>query len=391
MSLFEFRHLVFDEYRSAITRNHTENTPIDMDIAQAFFKKYEDGKSLRVTGVNAFRAENAKYRRKSMTEVTEMIFVACGDWGHKLGRTKKGPKKGELYGRSLELTTVLDSILESVPNIERKLTFGLLLGDNWYPAGLRSEHDGRRYEFDLKFLSKPRLRIPYYVTLGNHDSYGSGEAQVEFTLQHPLWNCPAFQFVSPLIRRGDITVQIFGLNTRLHFDQNFPLIPPQASWLDSALANSTAMWKIVTTHEPIWSFVQFEHEKALMQHIHPILMKHKVPLYVNGHAHHLSLFQCPGGYYQLTSGMMNMVPQRYLATRRPKGGYSFESGFQHVSLTTTVATVVATSMNGKTLWRTEIPLDSEKRLAEFESTDPWLWKYKTVCEAHLPVKLPNCQ
>eukprot|EP00759_Apiculatamorpha_spiralis_P017031 PhF_6_TR2325/c1_g1_i1/m.4137/K14379/ACP5; tartrate-resistant acid phosphatase type 5 len=270
-TVFEFRQTLFDEFRAAITKQNDIKGNISIEKLREIDEKYMKGVKW-----DAFLDEYGKYRRSPADTAamdSELVMFAGGDWGHKLNRKGKG--------RSAEIVANFQRLyLNEIPDVARKFAVAVLLGDNWYPAGLKHASDWRTAEFDVKFLIQPIFRVPYYATLGNHDSYGNGQAQVDYSMKQPFWNCPGFQFISPIIRRGKVTVQIFALNTRLHFEQNFPLIPAQAPWLDSALANSTALWKVVITHEPLFSFNDFEHERALLQHIHPILMKHKVPLYM---------------------------------------------------------------------------------------------------------------
>eukprot|EP00760_Papus_ankaliazontas_P033561 PhM_4_TR6438/c0_g1_i1/m.50525/K14379/ACP5; tartrate-resistant acid phosphatase type 5 len=374
-----FRQLVMDDYRASVTEDGTERGVVNGTRYQDICMRYENGANMK-----DFFRDMAGYKRK-LPDDDRLMFYAFGDWGYKLGRQKrgaKGPPPWPCMERSCHLSAQIDKQLEAEgASSRRSLAFNLLLGDNFYPIGIRHKHDARRFDFDAKFLRVQHMRVPYYVTLGNHDSYGNAQAQVEVSSLNPFWNCPDYKFVSPVIRRGAITVQIFSLNTRLHFEANWPEIPKQVAWLDAALGNSTAMWKIVMAHEPIFCFADFPHEKAMVEHIHPLLNKHKVPIYLSGHAHHLSLFQAPGGYYHITSGGYNGHIQSGVANRKPNGKYHVGSGFQRVILNRTHAVVEAFNHKDTRLWDVAVPLDAAERSRTFTSTDPWLWKFKPVCEA----------
>lgn len=82
------------------------------------------------------------------------------------------------------------------------LKFILALGDNIYDDGCMSVDDP---QFNTKWVDifitpYPTLHVPWKISLGNHDYYGSPASQIEYT-HHPsnpkkLWQCPSniFQF-----------------------------------------------------------------------------------------------------------------------------------------------------------------------------------------------------
>src|SRR5260370_25996704 len=58
----------------------------------------------------------------------------------------------------------------------------------------------------------------------------------------------------------------------------------QVTWLDQALSNSKASWKIVIVHPPIFSgSIEHSDQPVLIRDIHPRLEKHQVPAYFNWH------------------------------------------------------------------------------------------------------------
>lgn len=59
----------------------------------------------------------------------------------------------------------------------------------------------------------------------------------------------------------------------------------QAAWLDGELTRSSARWKIVTMHHPIFSSGEGRDSKPWRDAILPILTKHKVDLVLQGHDH----------------------------------------------------------------------------------------------------------
>ena len=61
--------------------------------------------------------------------------------------------------------------------------FVLALGDNFYFRGVSSIDDPLFEEVWEKQFSAPSLLTPWYAILGNHDHYGSPEAQIDFARQ----------------------------------------------------------------------------------------------------------------------------------------------------------------------------------------------------------------
>ena len=207
--------------------------------------------------------------------------------------------------------------------------FGLLLGDNIYPSGLTFGADG----FDDAAKLNDMFTVPFgelvvepegfvtYVALGNHDwetSREGGFAQIEF-----LENAGGFYMDGPFYSvkppAGNGEVELFVIDTSMllasvpvyedylddsgaevvtdiiaepdYFVQ--PLSESErnmALWLENALRNSTAKWKIVAAHHPIWSSSgsKFEQGRALRQLILPAMCRY-ADAYIVGHDHTLEI------------------------------------------------------------------------------------------------------
>ncbi|KEG08716.1 acid phosphatase [Trypanosoma grayi] len=175
---------------------------------------------------------------------------------------------------------------------------GLFLGDNFYPYGIRSRRDRRfRRELRYKFYRFPELQMTYYATSGNHDGWPKYLYRTE-----KYWMMPAPFYRSGIQQSGETTVEIFTISTnpydmigRKHFFEY------QKAWLNSSLANSTAQWKIVMTHEPIINVISLQYHAQGLKYIHPLLKQHGVQILVCAHLHGVFLHRVDGAYYQLTS------------------------------------------------------------------------------------------
>lgn len=212
--------------------------------------------------------------------------------------------------------------------------FGVLLGDNIYPDGATLGADGisdaRRF---ADMLDRPYGRfgadIPgftLYALLGNHDWYHSREgalAQLEYLRRHPRFTMPDFFYRSvPEGFAGE--VELFVIDTQMllastvvfedkldteareirHEEREKfkeymkPVTAAERNmiaWLESALASSTARWKIVVGHHALWSGggSKFEKARALRKLLMPALCRH-ADAYIAGDDHVLEAYtdQC---------------------------------------------------------------------------------------------------
>ncbi|MBV1909186.1 MAG: metallophosphoesterase [Kangiellaceae bacterium] len=209
--------------------------------------------------------------------------------------------------------------------------FSVMLGDNIYPNGATVGLDGKddTVRFDDLFskpfggmgADKPDYRI--YTALGNHDWATSREgamAQVAFMENtRPFFMDGLFYSVKPPAAKGE--VEIFVIDTEVmlaavtvleaelnadgsekktsEIDVPLEHTKPQnaaernmVSWLDEQLRNSTARWKFVIGHHPIWSVggSKFEQARSLRALILPSLCQY-ADIYFAGHEHTLELHQ----------------------------------------------------------------------------------------------------
>jgi len=64
-----------------------------------------------------------------------------------------------------------------------------------------------------------------------------------------------------------------------------PYARRQRQWLDRELGRSTADWKIVVGHYPVWSIAEHGPTQELVDDLRPLLEKYNVAMYLNGHDH----------------------------------------------------------------------------------------------------------
>ena len=165
--------------------------------------------------------------------VAVVRFVAVGDTGH--GNPEQY-RVGEAMARLCEA---------------RGCDFVALLGDNFYPSGVTSVDDP---QWETAFVQPYQgVQAPFYAVLGNHDYGGNGSGnelekarwQVAYSLKNPKWRMPATHYrfsAGPVdFFAADTNRSMYKLDDRVRADFT--------AWL----AASTARWKVVLGHHPLYS------------------------------------------------------------------------------------------------------------------------------------------
>ena len=180
--------------------------------------------------------------------------------------------------------------------------FLITVGDNFLPDGVSSVDDPQ-WKTKFEDVYKDRsLQIPIYPSLGNHDWKGNPQAQVEYSQRNKNWKMPAIYYTFVRTLGDGTSVQFFAIDSdpiqRLFGDAG-----EQLTWLDAELGKSTARWKIVLGHHPLYSHGDKHGNSAVMiAKVGPLLSKHHVDLYLCGHDHTLEMFKPIGGVYHVVSG-----------------------------------------------------------------------------------------
>ena len=207
--------------------------------------------------------------------------------------------------------------------------FGVMLGDNIYPDGATLGADGMNDATRFReILGEPfgslvedPAHYVTYVTLGNHDwktSRAGGFAQMAYLSDHGGFHIEGpFYSVRPQGVGG--AVELFVIDTsmmlasmtvrkdRLNDDGSEastdeidepsyavePLTDAERNmhiWLEDALRTSSAQWKLVVAHHPIWSSSggKFEEARAMRKAILPAMCRY-ADAFLAGHEHTLEI------------------------------------------------------------------------------------------------------
>jgi predicted phosphodiesterase len=150
------------------------------------------------------------------------------------------------------------------------LDFVIAVGDNIYPDG-----GGRHFmkKFERPYAGLIREAVPFHAVLGNHDVKDGRRDQC----QYPLFNMSGRGYYT--VKKGDGLAEFFMCDST-DFDM------AQVGWLEGALKESAAKWKIAVFHHPIYSSAQ-EHGSSLglRARIEPILARCGVNVVISGHDH----------------------------------------------------------------------------------------------------------
>lgn len=251
-------------------------------------------------------------------------FIAFGDSGNHPDYPSEKDRRNPAGAQPSGLAPVSDAMTAWCER--QACAFALMLGDNIYPDGATGHGDAERFR---DILIEPFARLGHgadgfriYAALGNHDwrtSRAGAWAQVAFMETTPPFYMDGwFYRVQPPAGGG--RVEIFVIDTQLllgsveiskvrigedglpvegedetagHRDWARPQTDAEremAGWLEDALRNSRAEWKVVIGHHPLWSAVGGKHaeSEALRELILPALCRY-ADAYFAGHEHTLEI------------------------------------------------------------------------------------------------------
>jgi UDP-2,3-diacylglucosamine pyrophosphatase LpxH len=151
----------------------------------------------------------------------------------------------------------------------------LMVGDNIYNNG---EISKIKEVFEIPYADLLKQGVKFYAALGNHDvRTDNGDRQVEY----PQFNMQGQHYYTH--QHGD--VNFFVLETSSLVNPASTDRAKQLAWLDRELGASKARWNIVYGHHNIYSAGVYKIDLAMQKDVAPILKKHQVRLWINGHDH----------------------------------------------------------------------------------------------------------
>jgi tartrate-resistant acid phosphatase type 5 len=187
------------------------------------------------------------------------------------------------------------------------INFVLYLGDNCYPGGFSSLYDHKWQTCFENIYDDSVLDIPFFALLGNHDYLGNVDAQLEYSRTFDTnFTLPSKYYTFSKILPDSTEIQFIILDTQL-IKEEIPAGDAELIWLENQLSASTAHWKIVIGHHPIYSNGDHGNNDILITKINSLLIDNNVDLYIAGHEHNLELIKNETGPYYIISGAGSQI------------------------------------------------------------------------------------
>jgi tartrate-resistant acid phosphatase type 5 len=273
-------------------------------------------------------------------------FLVIGDWGRD-GAGYQTKVATQMAGAATRLNAA----------------FVISVGDNFYETGVRKASDDQfKTSFENVYTAKS-LQIPWYVAIGNHDYQGNPQAEIDYEKVDPRWHMPARYFAVRQKVDDTTSVEFFFLDTspfvtEYRTESKYKAhvagidTRAQVKWLDSALAASTAQWKIVVGHHPVYSASpKHGNTPELIKAVQPLLEKYHAQAYLCGHDHNLQYLQSGHVAYFVSGGGSEARP----AGRDGRTKFSATSaGFLAVQMTAGSMNARFIDPAGKMLYATTV-------------------------------------
>ena len=291
-------------------------------------------------------------RRDLLRLLPAALLLAAGAALHSAGLSAPAsPPPAPLPGRpaSLRFLAVADTgsgdanqraVGRQMAAVHRRAPVDLVLlgGDNIYPSGDMALIEAA---FRRPYAELLAARVPFHAVLGNHDiRTANGNPQVAyapFGMRGRYYN----------LRRGP--VEFFMLDTNGNADWQ-----RQLSWLRTMLAQSTAPWKIVVGHHPIYSSGLYGNDPDLRARLTPIMRRFGVQLYINGHEHNYERSRSLDGITYLIVGGGGASLRPVLATAQSARVASVFS-FAEIEVGPDALQLAAWDRDGRLIDRAVIP------------------------------------
>jgi tartrate-resistant acid phosphatase type 5 len=157
-----------------------------------------------------------------------------------------------------------------------------LLGDNFYPVGVKSVDDPQwQTKFREPYGTPCLSQVPFYPILGNHDYKGQPAAQIAYTQTQKQWRMP-HRFYS--VQFGELA-KIIALDTNIAdvcgFAEHCTL-----DFLRESLKDTSVTHRIVIGHHPIYSS-SGKYGATVLGRVLRSYLCESGALYIAGHSHHL--------------------------------------------------------------------------------------------------------
>jgi tartrate-resistant acid phosphatase type 5 len=226
-----------------------------------------------------------------------LTFIVLGDWGENGSDTQK---------------LVATQLIKYARNYNA--SFIISTGDNFYPAGVSSASDIQWQGSYEDVYPQDSLPIKWYVVLGNHDYMADPQAEIDYSMTSSRWIMPSRYYT--LDKDLDsVSKVLFVFTDTSPFDEHSYNTSSdtsgiteqdtleQKNWITNMLQTSSAMWKIVVGHHPLYSGGVHGDNATLINRLSTVFDANDVDYYIAGHDHNLEYLTHEGSDVQfLISG-----------------------------------------------------------------------------------------
>ena len=273
---------------------------------------------------------------------TAIRFAVIGDWG--------------IWGQTdqVKVAKAMDKVGSECP-----YDFIVSTGDNFYDAGVDSVGDvlwNMSYEY---VYTGPQLQCPWYVVLGNHDYRGAPSAEIAYTPLSARWRLPAKYFKELFSFGNGESVEMFFMDSNpyqkdlLRAGSSYPELNAldtvsQNGWIESGLRNSSADWKLVIGHHPLYTCGVRKNQPQYMRKFEGLFNETHVDAYFCGHEHDLQVHKPEGSVTYFVSGgggSKRAIQTPFVFTHFAQSSL----GFMVVEITSGKMTVTSYNENGQVL------------------------------------------
>jgi len=181
------------------------------------------------------------------------------------------------------------------------------IGDNIYGSGAEGNPQLIVDWWLNVYLSHSSLKRPWYIITGNHDWYTDARTERDFTW-HPKnvggwWRMPSFWFKRSFLGSG-FSIDAFFIDTQIWKGSSQAEAAlgggareEQISWLTEELGRSTADWKFVFGHHPVYSAGSHGITDTMLEELDPLMRRFGVQALFSGHDHSQQLMRHRGMNY----------------------------------------------------------------------------------------------
>lgn len=303
--------------------------------------------SSATNGMQIHNASGDKVDNSSWSEEKSINFLVIGDWG----------RNGEFHQLDVSRQMANEST-------RSHSSFVISTGDNFYPDGVISTSDPQWKTSFEDVYSGYSLNIPWYTCFGNHDYRGSIPAQLNYSQISRRWRAGAryYSFERTIPGSSKSVIFVFidtspfdgTLNRKTHSDLATQDTVAQLKWLENTLATTSATWKILVGHHPLYTTGVRRGKMLDVQNAFlPIFKKYKVDIYFAGHEHDLQHQKPVGFTHYFVSGAGSQIRPVTIDSMQTKFAVS-DHGFMSVQLQKDSMNLKVVNFEGKELYRTYI-------------------------------------